>query len=85
MTSHPVEAHTKCFGAFLAHISGEDAMVGCVVSFYWSGRLRVDHFNQSHADGNIMMVVEEYCSGFSLSGRCHDGADSLALGEDWSV
>ena len=44
-TLHPDEGHVKCFGAFLAHVAGEDAVEGCVVGLDWSGRLRTDHFN----------------------------------------
>ena len=62
-TSHPVEAHVKCFGAFPAHVASEDAVGGCVVSLDWSGRLHIAHFNQGHADGNILLAVEEYCTG----------------------
>ena len=43
-TSHPVEAHAKYFGAFLAHVSGKDAIGGFAVSFDCSGRLRMAHF-----------------------------------------
>ena len=33
---NPLAAHVKCFGAFPAHISGEDSVGGFVVSFCWS-------------------------------------------------
>ena len=84
-TPHPVEAHVKCFGAFPAHVSGEDPVGGCVVSFDWSGRLQMAHFNKGCADGNILLAVEEYCTSFSPGGGYHDGADGLVLGEDRSV
>ena len=85
VTPHPFEAYVKCFGAFLAHVAGEDAMGGFTVSFYWSGRLRMDHFNQGYADGNSLLAVEEDCTGFSLGGGCHDGAYGLEFGEDQAV
>ena len=84
-TPHPVEAHVKCFGAFPAHVAGEDSMGGFAVSFYWSGILRIDHFNKGCADGNSLLAVEEDHTGFSLGGECHDGADGLAFGEDRAV
>ena len=43
------------------------------------------HFNQGLAYGNILLVVEEYCTGLSLGGRFHDGAYGLSLGGDWAV
>ena len=85
VTSHPVEAHVKCFGAFPAHVSGEDAVVGCVFSLYRSGRLRMAHLNQVRADGNSLLSVEEDRTGLGLGSICHDGADGLALGEDRAV
>ena len=36
-TSHPVEAYVKCFGVFPAHVSGVDAVGGCVFSLDCSG------------------------------------------------
>ena len=45
----------------------------------------MDHFNQGCADGNNLLAVEEYCTSFSLGGRCHDSADGIELGEDWAV
>ena len=60
-------------------------MVGFAVSFDWSGRLRMAHFKQGCADGNSLLDVEEICISFSLCGVCHDGADSLALSEDWDI
>ena len=80
-TSHPVEVHVKCFGAFTAHVSGEDAVGGCVVSLGWSGRLRMAYFNQGRADMNILFAIEEDRTGFSLGSRLNDGADGLAPGE----
>ena len=85
VTPHPVEAYVKCFGAFPAYVAGEDAMGFFAVGFYWSGRLRMAHFNQGCADGNSMLAVEEYCNGFSLISGSHDGADGLVLGEDRAV
>ena len=43
------------------------------------------HFNKGRADGNILLAIEIDRTGFSLGGGCHDGADVLALGENWSV
>ena len=60
-------------------------MGGFAVSFDWSGSLRMSHFNQGCADGNSLLAVEEDCIGYSLGGRCHDGADGLSLGKDWAV
>ena len=85
VTPHPVELHVKCFGAFTAHVDGEDAMGGFAVIFDCRGRLRMSHFNQGCADGNSLLAVEEDCTGFSLGGRCHDSVDGLALGEDQDV
>ena len=85
VTPHPFEAHVKCFGAFPAHISRDDSVGGFVVSFYWSWRLRMAHFNQGRADGSSLLAVAEDCTSFSLGGGCHEGADGLALGEDWAV
>ena len=82
---HPVEAHVKCFGDFQVHVAGEDSMRGFAVSFYFSGRLMMTHLNQGRADGNSLLDVEEYRTGFSIGGGCHDGADGLALGGDWAV
>ena len=84
-TPHPVEANIKIFGAFTVHIAGEDAVEGFVVCFDWSGRLWMAHLNQVRADRNSLLAVEEDHTGFRISGRCHDGADGLALGEDWAV
>ena len=84
-TPHPVEAHVKFFGLFPAYVAGEDAVGGFVVIFDWGGRLWMAHFNQGCAYGNILLAVEEDCTGFSLGGVCHDSADSMALGEDWAV
>ena len=80
-TLHPVEAHVKCFGAFPAHVAGEDSMGCFAVSFDWSGRLRMAHFNQGRAYGNILLDVEEDGTVFSLGSGCHDGVDGMALGE----
>ena len=60
-------------------------MGGFAVSFDLSGRLRMDHLNQGCEDGNSLLAVEEYHTGVSLGGGCHDGADGLALGEDRAV
>ena len=84
-TPHPVEAHVKCFEAFPAHVAVEDAMGGFAVSFDWSGRLRMAHFNQGHVYRNSLLAVEEDCTSFRLGGRCHDSADGMELGEDWTV
>ena len=70
-------------GAFLEHVAGEDAMGGVAVSFYCSCRLRMAHFNQGFADGNSLLAVEEDCTRFSHGGGSHDGADILALGENF--
>ena len=43
------------------------------------------HFIQGCAYGNSLLAVEDNRTGFSLGGRCHDGADGLALGEDRAV
>ena len=59
MAAHPVETNFKGFEALPAHFSGEDAVGRCAVGFYWSGRLRVDHFDEGCADGNSLLVVEE--------------------------
>ena len=84
-TSHPVEAHVKCFGAFPAHVVGEDALGGCVFSLHWSGRLWMAYFNQGCADRNILLDVEEDSTSFSLGGGYHDGADGLSLGENRAI
>ena len=84
-TLHPVEAHVKCFGAFPAHVDSDDYLGGCVVSLYRSWRLRMTHFNQGCADGHNLLAIDEYHTGFSLGSECNDGADGMALGEDWSV
>ena len=84
-TPHPVEYYFKCFGTFMAHVSGEDDIGGFAVSFDWSERLKMAHFNQGCVDGNSLLVVEKYCTGFSLGDGCHDVADALAIGEDWAV
>ena len=83
--SYPVEVQVQVFGAFPAHVSGEDAVGGFVVSINWGGRLRMDHSNQGRVDGNRFMAVEGDCISLSLGGGCHDGADGLALGEYWAV
>ena len=80
-----VEAPVKCFGSFPAHVSGEDAMGVCVVSLDWSGWLQMAHFNQVCADGNSLLAIEEDCTGLSLGGGCHDGAEGLSLGEYQAV
>ena len=43
------------------------------------------YFDESHADGKILLDVEENPSSFGLGGGSHDGADGLKFGEDWSV
>ena len=43
------------------------------------------HFNQGCADGHNLLAIDEYHTGFSLGSECNDGADGMALGEDWSV
>ena len=83
--AHPVEAHVKSFGALLAHVASEDAVGGRAVSLDWGGQLRVANFDEGHADGNILLAVEEYRSSFGLSGASHDGVDGLTFGEDRSV
>ena len=77
--------HVKGFGDFPAHVAGKDAVGGWIVGPDWSGQLRVAHLNHGHVDGNRLLAVEEYRTGLSLSGRCHDDADGLALGEYWAV
>ena len=84
-SAHPVEANAKIFGALPEHVSGEDAVGGRDVGLDWSGRLRVDHFDEGRADGNSLLDVEEYHSSFGLGSRIHDGADGLTFGEDWSI
>ena len=56
VTSHLVEAHAKCFGAFPVHVAGEDSVGGCIVSIDWSGKLQMAHLNQNHAD--VISVVD---------------------------
>ena len=67
------------------HVAGEYAMGGFSVTFDWSGRLRMAHFNQGCAYGNILLAVEEDSTGFSFGGGCHDGVYGLALGENQSI
>ena len=83
--AHPVETHVKRFGVLPAHVSGEDAVGGCAVGLDWGGRLRVDHFNEVHADGNSLMAIEEDRSSFGLGGGSQDGSDGLTFGEYWSI
>ena len=62
-------------------------MGGCIISLDWSRWLQMAHFNPGRADGNSLLEVEEYRTGISLGGGCHNNADGLALGEDrdnWS-
>ena len=58
VSTHPVETYVKCFGVITAHVAGEDAVGGHAVGFYWCGRLRVAHFYEGCADGNILLAVE---------------------------
>ena len=83
--SNPVETHVRGFGALPAHFSGEDTVGIHAVGFDRGGRLRVAHFDESCADGNILLAVEENCSSFGFCGRSHDGADGLSSGEYRSI
>ena len=78
--SHPVEGHVKSFGALPAHVAGEDAVGVRAVGFDWGWQLRVEHFDEGHADGNSLLAVEEDRSSFRLSGVSHDGGDGLTFG-----
>ena len=64
---------------------GEYVAGGCGFSLDRSGRLQMAHFNQGRADGDRLLAVEEDRTGLGLGGGRHDGADGLALGEDWAV
>ena len=79
--AHPVEFHVKGFGAFPAHVADEDALGGRAVGLDQGWRLRVDHFDEGCADGNILLAVEENRSSFGFHGGSHDGADGLTFGE----
>ena len=83
--AHPVELHVKIFGALTAHVTGEHAVGGRAVGLDWGGRLRVAHFDEGRADGNIILAVEEDQFSFGLGGRSHDGEDGLTFGEDFSI
>ena len=85
VTLHPIDAHVKCFGLFLAHVAGEDSVRGCVLSLDQSGRLQMARFNQGRTNGNSLLAVAEDRTSLDLGGGCHDGADGLALGQDWAV
>ena len=78
---HTVETHVKVFRAPPVHVAGEDAVGGRAVGFDWGGRLRVAHFDEGCADGNILLAVEENRSSFGLCGGSHDVADGLTFGE----
>ena len=79
--AHPVESHVKGLGAFLAHVAGEDSVVGRAFGLDWGGRLQVDHFDEGCADGNSLLAVEENRSSFGFRGGRHDGVDGLTFGE----
>ena len=83
--AHPVEVHVQSFGAFPAHVDGEDAVGGRAVSLDWGGWLWVAYFVEGRVDGNSLLAFEEDCSSFGLGNGIHDGADSLKFGEDRSV
>ena len=82
---HPVEAHFKSFGTLLAHVAGEDAVVGRTVGLGWCGWLRLENFDEVRVDGNSLLAVEVECSSFGLGGGIHDGVDGLTFGEDRSI
>ena len=69
----------------MAHVSGEDSVVGRAVGIDWGGWLWVAHFDEVRADRNSLLAVEEYRSSFGLGGGSHDSADGLTFGEDRSV
>ena len=69
----------------MAHVSGEDSVVGCAVGLDWGWWLQVAHFDEVRADGNSLLAVGEDRSSFGLGGGSHDGADGLTFGEDQSV
>ena len=54
--AHPVEAHVKIFGALLAHVAGEDAVVNRAVGFDWGRRLWVANFDEGRVDGNSLAI-----------------------------
>ena len=83
--AHPLEENVKSFVALPAHIAGEDSVGGCAIGLDWGGRLRVAHFDEGRADGNILVAIEEYHSSFGLGGGSHDGADGMTFGEDRSI
>ena len=65
-TPHTGEAHVKLFGAFPAHVDGEDAVGGFDTSLDRSGRSRMAHLNEGFADENSLLAVVEDCTSFSL-------------------
>ena len=54
--AHPVEAYAKRFGALLAHVAGEDAVVNRAVGFDWGRRLWVANFDEGRVDGNSLAI-----------------------------
>ena len=57
--AHPVKSHVEGIGAFPGHVAWEDAVGGRSVGLDWGGRLRVAHFGEGRADGNILLALEE--------------------------
>ena len=79
--AHPAETHVESPGVLPGHVAGEDSVGGCAVGLHWGWRLRVAHFDEGRAYGNILLDVEENRSSFGLCGRSHDSADGLTFGE----
>ena len=56
--AHLDESYIKVLGDFTVHVAGEYVIGGCAVGLDRGGRLRVAHFDEGCADGNILLAVE---------------------------